>query len=100
MALTHWAFIYTAPGLSSDGHRTVVDEGGARTVLVGVPAPSDGPAVARELVAEGVQLIELCGGFGPVWTAKIIEAVDGGVPVGAVGYGPEAVDQVHAIFAT
>ncbi|WP_237526883.1 DUF6506 family protein [Streptomyces sp. SID5471] len=39
------------------------------------------------------------GGFGPVWTGRIIEAIDGAVPVGAVGYGPEAVDQVHAIFS-
>ena len=56
-------------------------------------------AVAREMVEAGVQLIELCGGFGPVWTGKIIEAIGGRVPVGSGGYGPEAIDQVHAIFS-
>ncbi|MEU4543137.1 DUF6506 family protein [Nonomuraea dietziae] len=51
------------------------------------------------MVADGAQLVELCGAFGPVWTARVIEAVGGAVPVGAVGYGPEAVDQLHAIFS-
>jgi hypothetical protein len=36
--------------------------------------------------------------FGPVWAGKVVEAIDGAVPVGVVGYDPEAVDQVHAIF--
>lgn len=65
---------------------------------VGIPSPEHVLEVAEQLVGDGVQLIELCGGFGPVWAGKVIEAIDGAVPVGAVGYGPEAVDQVHAIF--
>ncbi|TJZ54393.1 hypothetical protein FCH28_14750 [Streptomyces piniterrae] len=99
MALTHWGFIYTAAGSSEGGDVSVVDTGKCRTVLVGVAKPEEGVEVARRLVGEGVQLIELCGGFGPVWAGRIIEAIDGAVPVGTVGYGPEAVDQVHAIFS-
>ncbi|MEU7256473.1 DUF6506 family protein [Streptomyces rimosus] len=99
MALTHFGFIYTAPGSTAGGDVSVVDTGECRSVLVGVPKPEEGIEVARRLVSEGVQLIELCGGFGPVWTGRIIEAIGGAVPVGAVGYGPEAVDQVHAIFS-
>ncbi|WP_028926463.1 DUF6506 family protein [Pseudonocardia acaciae] len=99
MALTHWGFIYTAAGSDAAGSYTVADTGSCRTVLVGVEKPEQGVEVARRLVAEGVQLIELCGGFGPVWAGRIIEAIDGAVPVGTVGYGPEAVDQVHAIFS-
>lgn len=102
MALTHWGFIYTADGSASGGVSaswTVVDTGTCRSVFVGVEKPEEGIEAARRLVGEGVQLIELCGGFGPVWTGRVIEAIDGAVPVGAVGYGPEAVDQVHAIFS-
>ncbi|MGW5645657.1 DUF6506 family protein [Saccharopolyspora sp. NPDC003752] len=99
MALTHWGFIYTAAGSTSGGDFNVVDTGECRTVLVGVGKPEEGIEVARRLVEEGAQLIELCGGFGPVWAGRIIEAIDGAVPVGTVGYGPEAVDQVHAIFS-
>lgn len=99
MALTSWGFIYTAAGSEASGEVNVVDTGQCRTVLVGVPKPEDSVEAARRLVGEGAQMIELCGGFGPVWAGRIIEAIDGAVPVGVVGYGPEAVDQVHAIFS-
>jgi hypothetical protein len=99
MALTHWAFIYTAPGTDPAGVVTVVDNGRCRTVLAGVPDVDGGVRIAPRLVAEGAQLLELCGGFGPVGTARVLEAVGGAVPVGTVGYGPESVDGVCAIFA-
>jgi hypothetical protein len=99
MALTHWAFIYTAPGADPEGVVTVVDNGRCRTVLVGVPDVACGVRLAPRLVADGAQLLELCGGFGPVGTARVLEAIRSAVPVGAVGYGPESVDGVHAIFA-
>ena len=31
--------------------------------------------------------------------SDMIEAIDDAVPVGAVAYGPEAIDRIHAIFA-
>ncbi|WP_231950846.1 DUF6506 family protein [Allokutzneria albata] len=40
--------------------------------------------------------MEPCGAFGPVWTARVIEAVD--VPVGAVTYGSEATERLDALF--
>lgn len=99
MALTHWGFIYTADGSAAGGDVCIVDTGMCRSVFVGVEKPEESIEAARRLVSEGVQLIELCGGFGPVWAGRVIEAIDGAVPVGTVGYGPEAVDQVHAIFS-
>jgi 2-keto-3-deoxy-6-phosphogluconate aldolase len=99
MALTHWGFIYTAAGSAAGGEVNVVETGKCRTVLVGLEKPEEAIEVARRLVGEGVQLIELCGGFGPVWAGRIIEAIDGAVPVGTVGYGPEAVNQVQALFS-
>ena len=99
MALKHWAFIYTAPGMPSDGKRDVVDSGSCKTVLVGVPDVAAAIPLAATLVDEGVQLIELCGGFGPAGSAMILEAVAGRVPIGSVAYGPESVTGVHKIFA-
>lgn len=98
MALTHWAFFYTAPGAPSEGTVTVVATPSCKTVLVGVPKVEDALPIAKRLVDEGAQLVELCGGFGPLGTAKLLEAVERRVPVGSVGYGPESVDGVHAIF--
>ncbi|MFI0352792.1 DUF6506 family protein [Actinomadura sp. 9N407] len=99
MALTHWGFIYTAPGVDPEGRWSTADTDGCRTELVALRSVEQAPDAARRLADQGAQLIELCGAFGPVWTARVIEAVGGRVPVGAVGYGPEAVDQVHAIFS-
>lgn len=67
--------------------------------VVGVAKPEQGIPVAKAMVAEGIQLIELCGGFSPVWAGKIIEAIDYKVPVGVVAYGPESIDSMHRLFA-
>lgn len=68
-------------------------------IVVGVSTPAQGAQVARSLVADGVQLIELCGGFGPGGTAAVLAAVEGAVPVGSVGYGHESVDAMYRLFA-
>jgi hypothetical protein len=99
VGLVNWAFIYTASGSAASGDVTVVDTGQCRTTFIGVGRPEQAIALARKLAQDGVQLIELCGGFGPIWTSKIIEAIPGTVAVGSVGYGPESVDRVHEIFS-
>jgi len=94
LALTKFGFIVT-------GDDFVQYQGTEKFSMkvVGVSDASQGVAVAREMVSEGIQLIELCGGFGPVWTGKIIEATEHAVPVGSVGYGPESIDAMHHLFA-
>lgn len=66
--------------------------------VVGVKSPEQGIQAAREMVAEGTQLIDLCGGFSPVWAGKIIEAIDYAVPVGVVAYGPESISGMYRLF--
>jgi hypothetical protein len=98
MALTSWGFIYTGSGNDPSRTRAVLGSDACKLIAVGIEKPEQGLAVAQQMVADGVQLIELCGGFGPVWTAKIIAAIDDRVPVGSVGYGPETIARLHAIF--
>ena len=94
MALHRFGFIVT-------GDEFVQQQGTDkfRMKVVGVSRPEQGIAAAKAMVAEGIQLIELCGGFSPVWAGKIIEAIDYAVPVGVVAYGPESIDAMHALFA-
>lgn len=99
MALDHFGFLFTGRGLDPAVDRTTIERDGFRAVLVGMADASSAPEAARQLLADGVQLIELCGGFGPVWTARVLEAVDGKIPVGSVGYGPESIDGMAALFA-
>jgi Family of unknown function (DUF6506) len=42
--------------------------------------------VAADLLKEGIQAIELCGGFGAAGVAKIVDAVEGKIPVGVVRF--------------
>lgn len=94
MALTKFGFIVTGD------HFTQYQGTEAFSMkVVGVRHASEGVAVATAMVAEGIQLIELCGGFSPVWAGKIIEAIDGAVPVGVVAYGPESITGMYHLFA-
>lgn len=94
MALTKFGFIVT-------GDHFVQYQGTERFSMkvVGVSEASEGIAVAKEMVAEGIQLIELCGGFSPVWAGKIIEAIEYKIPVGVVAYGPESIDSMFRLFS-
>lgn len=89
MAFRRYGFIFIAEGLT--GEETIIEHGDFRQFTVGVSAPEEAIRVALKMVEDGVQLLDLCGAFGPVWTAKIIEAIDGRIPVGHVNYGIESV---------
>ena len=99
MALTNFGLIVQGDGLNPESDVQVMETPSFRMTPIGVANAEQGGDAARRLVADGAQLIELCGGFGPIWTAKVIEAIDDAVPVGSVAYGPEAIDRIHAIFA-
>jgi hypothetical protein len=92
--MTKWAFIYT---LDDSSLQRRIDRIGS-LVCVGIASVSEAPAAARELLAEGVQLIELCGGFGGAGLAAVVAAVDDRVPVGAVFFGVEASAGLARIF--
>jgi hypothetical protein len=81
-------------GADSRRDRIVRDNGRVRKTIVFVPDPAEGPAVAVELVDRGVELIELDGGFGSLWAAKIFEAIGGRAAVGFVSFGIESMDRV------
>lgn len=67
--------------------------------VVGIKSPSEAPEIAVKMVEEGIQIIELCGAFGPVWTAKVLEATEHKVPVGTVTYGPESMPGLFKVLA-
>lgn len=94
MALTKFGFIVT-------GDAFVQHQGTDKFAMkvVGVREAKDGVEAAKQMVAEGIQLIELCGGFSPVWAGRIIEAIEYAIPVGVVAYGPESIDSMYRLFA-
>lgn len=92
-----WAYIYGHPESDPTSERTFLERAGQRTILVPVPDEGSAPEVALDLInQDGVELIELCGGFSASDAARVIEAVDGRVPVGHVAFALESVDGASA----
>lgn len=98
MALARFGFIVSGAQLDPTHHQMLMASPAFEMIAVGVGEPEQAVAVARQMVDDGVQLIELCGGFGPYWTAKVLDAIQHRVPVGSVSYGPESIDGMHALF--
>jgi len=93
-----WGFIYTLGDTSEAMRRDVAGSPACELICIGVPTVTDGPAAAKDLVAAGVELIELCGAFAGPGLSAVLDAVDGKVPVGAVFYGGEAGSGLHRLF--
>jgi len=93
-----WAFIYTLGPDTTAVRTDTIGSPGCRLIAVGVPTVTDAPGVIDGLLAEGAQLIELCGAWGPAETAAVLAAVDGRVPVGAVTYPASQATGLHALF--
>ena len=90
-----WAFIYTLDEPANEPH---IDTIGS-LICIGVSSVAEAPALARQLVVDGVELIELCGGFGGAGLAAVVSAVQGRVPVGAVFFGVDASPGLSRIFS-
>ena len=99
MQAHHWAFIYEAAESDPVKDRFVLERGGCRSVLVPVPDYADVVQVAVQLVQEGAQFIELCGGFDDAWVRKVIEATRGAVAVGAVKFDPASAAKLARVLA-
>ena len=80
------AFMFVAPEADPSKHRAVVDTPVVELTVVGVKNYDEACKVAKELVEKGVKAIELCGGFGHLGVAKIVEAVAGKATVGVVRF--------------
>jgi hypothetical protein len=95
-----WAFIFEAPETDPKTDRMVIERGGIRSIVVAVPEQAAVVQAAVDLAAEGAQFIELCGGFEPIWAGRVIEATDGNIPIGTVGYaGGQSVLAMAKIFS-
>ena len=80
------AFIFLAPGVDPSVHRSVVDTPKVNLTSVAVNNYEEAVFVAGELVDQGVEAIELCGGFGHAGTARVAEEVKGRASVGVVRF--------------
>lgn len=97
-ALKPWAFIYKSPGSDSNRDHAEFCSDKHRTFIYGVNDLDEACQLAKCLVSEGCQFLELCGGFGEEGTLRIIEAIDCEVPVGFVGHFPEEAEKLRRML--
>ena len=94
------AFIFIAPEVDAQKHRTVIDTPVITLTVVGVPTYDVAVEVAKELVAAGNVALELCAGFGIEGVAAVKTAVNGKAAVGVVrfdhhpGFGFKSGDEI------
>jgi hypothetical protein len=80
------AFIFVAPDADPATHRSWVQTPQVDLLAVAAKNYEESAKLAKALLDEGIQAIELCGGFGNKGTALIVEAVGGKIPVGVVRF--------------
>lgn len=93
-----WGFIYTLGDPEGTVRRDVIGSEACELICVGVPSVEGAADAARDLLASGVELIELCGAFEAEGLAAVKAAVEGKVPAGAVFYGGDAAQGLHRLF--
>ncbi|MBI4236851.1 MAG: hypothetical protein HY696_00360 [Deltaproteobacteria bacterium] len=86
MALTRFAMIIKGPGYNPAVHRVSLTSPEFTTIVVCVSSFEQALPVANELLQQGVQLIELCGGFTPDQASTLRASIGQRVPVGVVRY--------------
>lgn len=90
--------IYEEEGADPRADLLDVRTDAGRTRVRAVGAADEVAGLVSELIASGVDRIELCGAFGAVWHARVT-AVAGNVPVGAIYYGFESLTSVASYKA-
>jgi hypothetical protein len=80
------AFIFLAPEVDPQKDRQTVVTPQVELTAVAAGSYEEAEMVAIELVNEGIEAIELCGGFGNRGTARIADAVAGKAAVGVVRF--------------
>jgi len=79
------AFMFWVPDANPTKHRAILSLNSVELIVVGVRNYDQAVKVSKELIKEGVMVIELCAGFGNIGVARVAEAVKG-VPVGVVKF--------------
>ena len=99
------AFIFLAPEAEPQKHRSQIVTPEVELIIIGVSDYASAEVLTTELIAQGITAIELCGGFGHVGTARVVQAAKGQAAIGVVrfdshpGLGGESGDTIFNHFA-
>jgi len=84
--LKKYGFIVKGPGYRVGKDSAIIDSGLFCTTIMAVATVEDTKIAAKEMIRNGIEVIELCGGFTHKDTESIIKSINGVVPVGNVEF--------------
>lgn len=84
--IVSYGFIVKAANYDYKHDCSVLETELFRTVIIGVRSDDEAVTVANALIDSGVQVIELCGGFGKESADSIISKVNSHIPIGYVTF--------------
>ena len=99
IAMLKGAYIFVIPDADPKKHRAKIETPTLSVAIVGVKDFDQAADIAKSLVKDGVQFIDLCSGYGPVGAAKVIEAVGDKIPVSAACFGIESTAKAAVLFS-
>lgn len=82
---------------NSQHDKAIIHDGAAQ--IVGVPNIDQACTIAKELYANGVNCIELCGAFGEEGAKRVISATQRKIPIGYVTHLPEQDEVYRSAFS-
>lgn len=97
MKLSNYAFIMI-DGSYTEEQKTTLSSDIFSTTVCCVQDIEMACESAKKLVADGIQLIEVCGAFKGDMPDQVIKAIDGKVPVGHIEYSEEERKKLVAFF--
>ena len=84
--LTKYGYIILGNGYAPAQHNANINSPQFSSTIICVDTIKAAIKVAKKMVADGIQVIELCGGFGQSGAFEIINAINCKVPVGCVSF--------------
>jgi len=84
--ISRYGFIVKADSYNHEQDSAALNSPEFFTEVVGVSSDEEAIVVAKGMIENGIQVIELCGGFGLESAEYIISSVDSEIPIGYVTF--------------
>lgn len=82
-----------------DAKKDRAEIGNGKAQLIGVSSVDEACEVAKEILGNGVDCVELCGAFGPNGAKKVVEATGNKFPIGYITHLAEQDELYKEIFS-
>jgi hypothetical protein len=84
MKIKNYGFIVIGPGLLPENNKTVMEVPTFKMTAIGVSTFTEACLAAKILINEGIEVLELCGGFSKEQSEALSKHISGIIPIGHV----------------